>query len=127
MNAIDFINEKVRMCDSMGNDLTCTGCPLREFDGCDPDDLVENGNVEKAIEIVKKWSKEHPRKTRQSRFLEQYPGADIDDDGVLKACPAFISASYRDKDGKCTCISTHRQCSCSDCRKNFWNQEIKDM
>lgn len=120
MNAIDFIYERVRMCETIG---TCFDCPFREFDGCDLDDLVESGNVEKAVKIVKKWSKENPRKTRQSLFLEQHPGASIGPDGVLTVCPFLIDASYRSNEGGCA--FTHRHCS--DCRKKFWNQEIKNM
>lgn len=120
MDALKLIREKNRMCKFFGNGVGCWKCPAYRNNGC-----IAVLWKEEIVSIVENWSKEHPHKTRQSLFLERYPGANIDDDGVLKACPAFISASYRDKDGKCTCTSTHRQCS--DCRKNFWNQEIEDM
>lgn len=40
-----------------------------------------------AVRFVERWSKEHPRKTRQSVFLEQWPEAKIDNDGCLSVCP----------------------------------------
>lgn len=113
MDAIEFINEKVRMC----NWCNCIDCPFNELNGCSAGSLVNNGNVEKAVKLVEKWSKENPRKTRQNLFLEQYPEADIGVDGVLKACPALISSLYRVNGN---CIG-----QCSDCRKSFWNQGIE--
>ena len=38
---------------------------------------------DKAKEIVEKWAKVHPIKTRQDVFLEMYPRASLDKDGVL--------------------------------------------
>lgn len=121
MDAIEFINEKVRMC----NQYDCTDCPLHELNSCNPDSLVNNGNVEKAVKLVEKWSKENPRKTRQNLFLEQYPEANIGVDGVLKACPALISSLYRVNVRQR--FSCYGDCigQCSDCRKSFWNQEIE--
>lgn len=112
MDAIEFIKEQVRMC----NQYDCTDCPLHG--NCNLSNLVNDGKVEKAVELVEKWSKENPRKTRQSLFLEQYPEANVGNDGVLNACPALISSLYRV--GKGNCIG-----QCPDCRKSFWNQEIE--
>lgn len=119
MDAIKFINETVRMCSFITN--KCTGCPLHEFNGCNLDDLVGYGNVEQVVKIVEKWSKEHPRKTRQSLFLEQNPEANVGSDGVLQICPCLITASYRANGSRCT-----SKYQCSDCRKNFWSQEIEN-
>lgn len=119
MDAIEFINEKVRMC----NQYDCTDCPFHG--NCNLNNLVSDDCVEKAVELVEKWSKENPRKTRQNLFLEQYPEANVGDDGVLNACPALISSLYRVNVRQrfpCygNCIG-----QCSDCRKSFWNQEIE--
>lgn len=122
MDAIKFINEKVRMCDIFSSVVhTCTGCPLAAFDGCDFDDLVDQDRVEEAVELVEKWAKENPRKTRQSLFLEQYPDAQLDDTDVLCICPAIISSSYRKDGGRCI----NSQKKCSNCRYEFWSQEVK--
>lgn len=74
-----------------------------------------------AVEIVEKWSKQHPRKTRQSVFLEQYPETQIDDNGVLGVCPAPIFHSHRTDGGRC--IDINRKCT--DCRREFWMQEVE--
>ena len=35
------------------------------------------------VKDVEEWAKEHPAKTRQSVFLEQYPEASLTEDGIL--------------------------------------------
>ena len=74
-----------------------------------------------AVRFVERWSKEHPRKTRQSVFLEQWPEAKIDNDGCLSVCPYNVSATHRDKYGRCVV----RGKSCHDCRREFWMQEVE--
>lgn len=74
-----------------------------------------------AVRFVERWSKEHPRKTRQSVFLEQWPEAKIDNDGCLSVCPYNVSATHRDKYGRCVV----RGKSCQDCRREFWMQEVE--
>ena len=74
-----------------------------------------------AVRFVERWSKEHPRKTRQSVYLEQWPEAKIDNDGCLSVCPYNVSATHRDKYGRCVV----RGKSCQDCRREFWMQEVE--
>lgn len=71
------------------------------------------------VEIVEKWSEQHPRRTRQSVFLEQWPEAEIDKCGDLMLCPKRISADCRNRYGNCT------KRLCSDCRREFWMQEVE--
>lgn len=79
MDALEFLKEERRMCNSF--DTGCVKCPLGDIGCCvSPEETDEE--FEKEIAIVERWSKEHPRKTRQSVFLEQYPEARIGDDGV---------------------------------------------
>ena len=73
------------------------------------------------VEIVEKWSEQHPRRTRQSVFLEQWPEAYIHEDGYLDMCPFEVSAAHRDADGCCAILD--RQCP--DCRREFWMQEVE--
>ena len=70
-----------------------------------------------AVEIVEKWSEQHPRKTRQSVFLEQYPEAMIDRKDMLSVCPQYIDRSLKCRRG--------RDGDCGDCRREFWMQEVK--
>lgn len=72
-----------------------------------------------AVEIVEKWSEQHPRRTRQSVFLKQYPNAVLDKDGVLRICPSFVGGDTPEK-YKCICLT-----DCSACRREFWMQEVE--
>ena len=77
--------------------------------------------AEEVVREVEEWATAHPRKTRQSEFLEQYPEAQIDDNGVLSVCPTVISSSHR-KDGGGR-LNIRRKCT--DCRREFWMQEVE--
>lgn len=114
MDALEFLKERKRMCKSYPR---CDGCPLRE-PNCN---LTTDEDYTRAIITVEQWSKEHPRKTRQSVFLEQWPEANIDDLGVLKVCPSPISTSHRSAHGGCAYIGGE----CTDCRREFWMQEVE--
>lgn len=72
-----------------------------------------------AVRFVERWSKEHPRKTRQSVFLEQYPNAVLDKDGVLSICPASVGSDVSEK-YRCLCST-----DCGACRREFWMQEVE--
>ena len=122
MDAVKFIKERNRMCKSF--DTGCTSCPA--FNACEDDLCCAVGNestldATAQIAIVEEWSAAHPRKTRQSVFLEQYPGTILDVFGVLQLCPARISAAYRRCDGECK----NPEKVCSDCRREFWMQEVE--
>lgn len=78
-----------------------------------------NTKAEAVVAEVEQWSKEHPRKTRQIVFLEQYPEAEIDKCGRLMVCPKRISADCRNRFGNCV------NRLCSDCRKEYWMQEAE--
>lgn len=112
MDVIEFFSEFRRMCKSTSD---CTKCP---YHGDKCDNAMER--LEETVAEVEKWSQEHPRKTRQSVFLEQYPEAQIDDNDVLSVCPAVISPSHR-KDGG-GCLNIHKVCAV--CRREFWMQEV---
>lgn len=110
MDALEFIRERNRMCKSFGDG--CMSCPFYKEDNHCMAILWE----EEMVPIVEKWSEEHPRKTRQSKFLEQYPNARIDSWNVLRVCPADI---YGDD------VCLNDVAYCSDCCRDFWSQEIE--
>ena len=78
-------------------------------------------DAEKLVQVVEEWAKEHPRKTRQSVFLEQWPEARVDKDGILVICPADIVKSLRDECGGCT----NPMENCRKCSREFWTQEVE--
>ena len=117
MDALEFLMERRRMCDSYRH---CEGCPL-EGGKCVVSSVPPDEDYKRIIAAVDQWSKEHQRKTRQSVFLEQYPEAEIDANGVVGLCPMSISAAYRDSNGECN----NPEQMCTDCRREFWMQEVK--
>ena len=125
MDALKFIEERNRMCDRYWQaDGDCDDCPLVYTRECNEmRNMVDDSGkaVGKVVEIVEKWSKEHPRKTRQSVFMEQYPETVLDEHGVLSVCPLCISAAHRDSNGSCK----EPEKLCTDCRREFWMQEAE--
>ena len=97
MDAVKFIEERNRMCGTMS-----------EVWGVDAAQIVKN---------TEKWSAAHPRKTRQSVFLEQWPEAEISfTDGFLTLDPCKFYKKMRKE-----CVGK----LCSDCRREFWAQEVE--
>lgn len=88
--AENYLAEKRRMTDMCNNCETCplflnykeTGISCTEF---------ELEYPKKAIEIVQKWSDEHPQKTKKEAFLDAFPKARIYCDGYpsVAACHIF--------------------------------------
>lgn len=117
MDAVKFIEERDRMCESF--EKCSYGCPA--WDGsC----KLETGTylkceADEKVKIVEEWSAAHPRKTRQSVFLGQWPETEIDKFGYLMVCPKRISADCRIRYGNCA----NRKCT--DCHKEFWGQEVE--
>ena len=124
MNTYEYIMERKRMCDSFGS--KCRDCPAN-FDGmfCCGLAAMSPLDTKEQIAIVEKWSAEHPKKkkkTRQDVFLEQYPEALLNDDGILSICPMYISATHRDKGRGCK----NPIKGCIDCCREFWMEEVKE-
>ena len=106
MDAVKFIEETRRMYKVTGKHLPT---------------LAEGIPAEDVVKEVEEWAAAHPRKTRQSVFLEQWPETRIGDDGVLQINPCSISASHRNARGNC--VNMRRECP--GCRREFWMQEVE--
>lgn len=120
MDALEFLKEHKRMCNEYSRSYNgCCDCPLVSH--CSISSTASDDDNKKTVAAVEQWSKEHPRKTRQSVFLEQYPDAEIDVNGVVGLCPMFISAAHRDSDRECN----YPERLCRDCRREFWMQEVE--
>jgi hypothetical protein len=115
MDALEFLRERKRMCNSYKD---CDGCPLAKR-RCIVIHVTPDEDIKRIVATVEKWSKEYPRKTRQSVFLEQRPEAEIDTYGCLMVCPKRISADCQISYGNCS------NRVCSDCRREFWMQEVE--
>lgn len=111
---MEFFSEHRRMCKSSSD---CTKC---QYHGDQCDNAIEL--LGKTVAVVEQWSREHPRKTRQSVFLEQYPEAELTKDGVMSICPIAVSATYRNKTGGCASPTRPR---CAVCRREFWTRGVE--
>lgn len=106
MDAVKFIEEHRRMYKVTGKHLPT---------------LAEGIPAEDVVKEVEEWAAAHPRKTRQSVFLEQWPETVLDSFGVIAFCPKDISAAYRDSRENCK----NPEKMCRDCRKEFWMRGVK--
>ena len=114
MDAVEYLKAFGRLCN---NYLCGDNCPL--IDICD--DVSDDGYVRK-VQIVEKWAKEHPAKTRQSEFLKQWPDAEIGDDGYPSVAPCQLYKDIEEKDENGICC---KNCGCDECRRDFWLKEIE--
>lgn len=112
MDAVKFIEEAKRMCNA--NISNCAECCKG---GACPINLPgANYTPEERVKLVEEWSAAHPRKTRQSVFLEQYPDAQLDCCGIVEICPSDVDTTI------------HQNCNadkCGYCRREFWMQEVE--
>lgn len=104
MDAVKFIEEARRRYKVTGK---ATSVMLNEFE---PESIVKD---------VEKWAKEHLIKTRQSLFLEQWPNAEIDCQGVIAIDPCDLDKTARGKSGNCY------HDDCDECRLTFWEKEVE--
>ena len=113
MDAVEYVKQRERMCNYY---VDCADCPADDYGGCTSLDEIPN-----LVPIVEKWAKEHPVKTRQSEFLEQWPDAKISDDGLPAISPCQLNVLFIH--GK-----TQKDCEdrgvCNKCRRDFWLKEI---
>lgn len=106
MDAVKFVEERRRMYRVTGKHSPT---------------LAEWIPAEDVVKEVEAWSAAHPRKTRQSVFLEQWPEAELDTNGAVAICPTILSIDYRSANKRCK----HPGTACSDCRREFWMQEVE--
>lgn len=115
MDALKFIEERNRMCDYYRGDNSLSGCA--ECPAFQMTCVSVRSVTAEYIAAVEQWSKEHPRKTRQSVFMEQWPNCMMDDGGIIGMCP-------RNVDKMCVC-NLSQSCRCADCRREFWMPEME--
>lgn len=119
MDALEFLKERKRLCTSYEH---CIGCPLEEF-SCALNTVADyDEEYKQVIAAVEQWLKEHPRKTRQSVFLEQYPDAIISDDELPEVAPCQLYAGLIHGESVEEC---ENRGLCDICRREFWLQEVE--
>lgn len=86
---VNFLREFKRMCD--GHEQ-CLQCALRDpvrIEGLSCNQYCKI-HPDKAVEIIQKWSDEHPVKTRLDDLLEKYPGVVVESNGRPMFYPAAL-------------------------------------
>lgn len=120
MDAVEYLKERRRMCYSSA---TCGSCRLRAeaaraHETCG--EYVENHPAE-AVEIVERWAREHPRKTRQSELLKLFPRVDKALDGVVAFCPENMDSEF-----ECALKRGSGRDQCTGCRRKYWLEEVEE-
>lgn len=114
MDAVEFCRESTRMCKTYSS---CNECPVKPDKGlCSLHCYNQAYTAEQKVATVEQWAKEHPRKTRQSEFLKQWPNATVHEDGVL-FCPKTVNTAHF-----CCC----KDKGCGACRREFWLEEVNE-
>ena len=116
---IDFFTEVKRLCDSRA---TCDDtahderCP---FFKCCRNMLItlDAVEIEKTVEILQKWSNEHPKKTYEQDFFEKFPKAQVCSDGSPFVCRKRIYGGIH---------STLESCDYTGACYKCWNEPMND-
>lgn len=81
--------------------------------------LYSTDSPEDAVASIEMWAKEHPAKTRQSVFLEQWPNAEIDCQDIITIDPCDLDKTIRGPSGNCY------YADCDECRLEYWSKDIE--
>lgn len=115
----NYFKEKNRMTNNCK--IRCSDCSL-ESDTIDCFQF-EMDYPQKAIKIVQKWSDEHPQKTILDDFLDKFPNAVLNSDGIPEdICCRYLGYKLSFKD--CTISDAH--VSCTDCWKQPFDGFVEE-
>lgn len=80
-------------------------------------------SVQKMVQIVEQWGKDHPAKTRKSEFLKMFPNANL----IIftRLLPCSLDKTLKPlRCAKYGYLSI--TCRCDRCRDDYWNEEVTD-
>lgn len=112
MDAERFIKERERLCKMY---VGCHGCHAKANDKC-KFNIILGDEAAKQVELLEEWAAAHPRKTRQSVFIQQYPEVPLNY-GIISIKPCQMVQNYTYGDCNIT--------DCPQCRKEYWLQEVE--
>lgn len=122
MDAVKFVKTINRMC-KYYDMCSIQGCPLKEKElPCDEIHTM-NDKIEELTQVVEEWNKEHPAKTRQSKFLKLfpfYPELGFNTKGILTLAPCSVDKRYREHQNEFTC-----NYECCKCCEKYWLEDIE--
>lgn len=118
MDAVKYVKEQYRMCHFKDG---CEHCPLNDAKPKVPGDCPSwrYKNAEKAVELVEKWSAEHPRKTMMQDFFEKFPKAQKRSDGLPSTCPFALGYC---EDSRCPSVGKDFVSNCLEC----WSRPLEE-
>ena len=80
-------------------------------------------SVQKMVQIVEQWAKDHTVNTRQSEFLKNFPNADLKT--IARLLPCSLDRTLKPlRCGKYGYLSI--TCRCDKCRDDYWNEEVSE-
>lgn len=121
MDAVNFIVTRDRMCRSFNG--RCNECEVKKRMGAgDMCIYYMAQHPQEVVEIVERWGKEHPLKTRQSEFLKMFPKAGRGEDGLIVFCPEDFDSKF-----ECPLKRGSGHDLCGECRKNYWLEEVENI
>lgn len=115
MDAEKYIKENHRMCDSYSN---CAGCPMmvqKNNNGVDCTKFAYSHPSE-AVEVIEKWSKEHPIMTNAMKFKEVFGCEPLTGDTDSHK---YLCAPIEKRADKCPFLD------CRECDE-WWDREYKE-
>ena len=117
MDAVEYLKAANRMCD----EHFCNDCPLGDLEYQCPVRITsaESEIMDKVVEIVEQWAKDHPVKTRQSEFLKMFPNAKRGIDGILCIDPCKIDIT-------CEEVCEISKNDCDECKRAYWLTEVSE-
>lgn len=111
MDALEFIKAIKQMLSAGANNST-----VQKYISA-----YKKNDCEGMVKAAEQWAAEHPAKTRQSKFLAQWPEA-VCREGLLQICPACVSRIFRGRIDECTVEPK----DCQKCKKAFWLAEVEE-
>lgn len=124
MDAVKFFKEINRLCEAQED---CKDCPLIGH-ACDVNTATIMScynieSVQKMVQIVEQWAKDHPIKTRQSEVLKVFPNAYLKT--ITRLLPCSLDSTLKPfRCAKYGYLSI--TCRCDRCRDDYWNEEVTD-
>ena len=106
MDAVEFIKQVRRMGKQKGEAICFK---LKEKDT-------------EIVDQVEQWAKEHPVKTRQDEFFNQWPDAEIGYDGLPTVAPCQLNIELLQCDSQ---EDGENRGVCAECRRDFWLKAVE--
>lgn len=87
---LNYVAERKRMCHNY--EICGLGCPLKKYRlTCNQMDCI----TQEHIDIVQKWSDEHPLESMAERFFKMFPNAPKNKNNDPRCCPKNLGWDSR--------------------------------